>query len=177
MKYVALLRAINVGGNNNISMKNLKACFEKAGFKYVSTYINSGNVVFESNGKDPKLSKKLEDILSKTFKYEAKVVIRSLPEIKKVISSAPKDWAKRTDIRCNILFLKSPLGTKETVKELSPKEVVDFVKTGPEVVYVTTLWDQYTKSGLPKLVLKKVYKSMTIRTFGTTKKIYELMKK
>jgi uncharacterized protein (DUF1697 family) len=46
--YVALLRGINVGGNNMVPMKALKASFEKLGFRDVATYINSGNVVFRA---------------------------------------------------------------------------------------------------------------------------------
>ncbi len=48
MKYIALLRGINVGGKNKVSMNDLKLCFENAGFKNVVTYINSGNVIFDS---------------------------------------------------------------------------------------------------------------------------------
>ena len=47
-KYIALLRGINVGGNNMIKMADLKAAFERRGFQRVSTYINSGNVLFDS---------------------------------------------------------------------------------------------------------------------------------
>lgn len=49
MKYIALLRGINVGGNNKVSMAELRECFEAASFTNVSTYINSGNVFFESS--------------------------------------------------------------------------------------------------------------------------------
>ena len=49
MKFIALLRGINVGGNNKVSMSELKVIFEQAGMQNVSTYINSGNVIFESN--------------------------------------------------------------------------------------------------------------------------------
>jgi len=45
--YVALLRGINVGGNNMISMKSLKASFDELGFQDVATYINSGNILFK----------------------------------------------------------------------------------------------------------------------------------
>lgn len=47
MKYIALLRGINVGGKNKVSMKDLKNCFHKAGFPDAITYINSGNVIFQ----------------------------------------------------------------------------------------------------------------------------------
>ena len=55
--YVALLRGINVGGANTVSMATLKAIFEKLGFINVSTYINSGNVIFQSDSTD---SRRLE---------------------------------------------------------------------------------------------------------------------
>jgi len=49
MKYIALLRGINVGGNNKVSMTDLRTCFEDIGFTNVRTYINSGNIFFESS--------------------------------------------------------------------------------------------------------------------------------
>lgn len=51
MIYVALLRGINVGGNNKVEMKKLKATFERLGFTNVVTYINSGNIIFEESTK------------------------------------------------------------------------------------------------------------------------------
>ena len=52
MRYVALLRGINVGGNNRVPMPELRACFEAAGYENVKTYINSGNVIFDSDEAD-----------------------------------------------------------------------------------------------------------------------------
>lgn len=51
-RFVALLRGINVGGNNIIKMADLKTCFEEMGFANVVTYIQSGNVLFDSNETD-----------------------------------------------------------------------------------------------------------------------------
>ncbi len=53
MVYVALLRGINVGGHSAIDMKDLKAVFEATGMTSVRTYINSGNVVFATDGRAP----------------------------------------------------------------------------------------------------------------------------
>lgn len=59
--FVALLRGVNVGGNNMISMKSLKASFEAIGFTQVTTYINSGNVIFKTKETDArKLERKIE---------------------------------------------------------------------------------------------------------------------
>lgn len=61
MKYVAFLRGINVGGNSIVKMLELKEAFIKSGFINVLTYINSGNVIFESDEKDiERIEKKLK---------------------------------------------------------------------------------------------------------------------
>jgi uncharacterized protein (DUF1697 family) len=66
--FVALLRGVNVGGKNMISMKSLKESFERLGFTQVSTYINSGNIIFTTKETDPrKLEKKIEQMLSKEY--------------------------------------------------------------------------------------------------------------
>ena len=78
--FVALLRGVNVGGNNMISMSALKKSFEAMGFPHVSTYINSGNIIFTAKEKDArKLEKKIEQMLSKEYQLESKVVLRSIP--------------------------------------------------------------------------------------------------
>ena len=69
--FVALLRGVNVGGNNMISMSSLKKSFEAMGFPHVSTYINSGNIIFTTKEKDArKLEKKIEQMLSKEYQLE-----------------------------------------------------------------------------------------------------------
>ena len=89
-KYLALLRGINVGGNNIIKMTDLKSCFEKLGFTDVLTYIQSGNVVFTSDIKDKtRLTKKIEHALTERFNYKALVVVITHRELKKVVDEAP----------------------------------------------------------------------------------------
>jgi uncharacterized protein (DUF1697 family) len=77
-KYVTLLRGINVGGKNLIKMSELKACFETLGFEDVSTYIQSGNVLFSTTRSgQAKLTSLVEEALSKAFNYQSRVVVRS----------------------------------------------------------------------------------------------------
>src|ERR1051325_12192848 len=91
--YVALLRAVNVGGNNIVSMRELKESFEESGFTQVSTYINSGNVIFTTKETDArKLERKIEQMLNKDFQIDSKVVVRSLPEMEHLVQSLPKSW-------------------------------------------------------------------------------------
>ncbi len=176
MKYVALIRGINVGGNNLIKMVELKACFEKGGFKNVITYIQSGNVVFEVDEKNnEKIVNKLESALLRTFKVNLRIVVRSYLQLKKVLSGVPGEWRKRDDLRCYIAFVKEPVKASEVVQEVVLKDGIDFVKVGEGVVYMTTLLRGLTKSGFTKLVGKKIYQDITIRNYNTTLKLLALM--
>ena len=83
-RYVALLRGINVGGNNMIKMADLKACFEDGGFTDVSTYIQSGNVLFTATGAASAIPAEVERILRSSFShYDASVVIRSKRQMRR----------------------------------------------------------------------------------------------
>jgi uncharacterized protein (DUF1697 family) len=177
MKYVALLRGINVGGNNIIKMADLKLCLEKAGLKNVVTYIQSGNVIFESSENVDKLEDKLEKILSKEFNYKSVLTIRSHSQIKKVLKDAPADWEKRADIRCYLAFVKKPTTSKDVAKEINPKENIDFIEISNGVVYMTTLISALTKSRLNQMPSKSFYKNITIRNYNTVQKIAALMEK
>src|ERR1044071_6720165 len=92
-QYVALLRGINVGGKNIIKMTALKSSFEDLAFTDVRTYIQSGNVLFSAAGSDQaKLTKQIEDALSKAFNYESRVVVRSRKQIKDIVTHAPQGF-------------------------------------------------------------------------------------
>ena len=92
-QYLALLRGINVGGNNIIKMADLKACFENMGFTEVVTFIQSGNVLFRSAEKDKtKLTKKIEQGLSERFSYKSRLVVVAHKELKKAVVEAPKEF-------------------------------------------------------------------------------------
>jgi len=88
--HVALLRGINVGGKNSLPMKDLTAMFEKAGCTHVSTYIQSGNVVFKA---DAKLAQQISNVISKEIKkahqLDVPVVVRSAKELLKISKANP----------------------------------------------------------------------------------------
>ncbi len=86
-KYVALLRGINVGGNKKVEMTKLKKAFESMGYTDVSTYINSGNVLFTSAKENFDL---IEPALAKVFKFSIPVIVRSAANIKSVAKKIPK---------------------------------------------------------------------------------------
>lgn len=177
MKYLILLRGINVGGNNIIKMERLRQVLHEHGYQNVATYIQSGNVVLESKLTAAKLTSELEKLLADAFHYRARVVVVSLPQLVTVLAEMPRDWKTNHDIRCYIAFVKEPTTAKDVAEALSPREGIDFVATGKRVVYMTTLTSGLTKSGFTKIVGTKIYQDMTIRNLNTTQKLLALMEK
>lgn len=176
-KYLALLRGINVGGNNIIKMLDLKACFEKMGFTDVSTYIQSGNVIFNAPDTDlTRLTEKIETTLSKQFSYKSTVVVVSHQELKEAVKKAPKGFGTDpTKYRYDVIFLKAPLSGKEAIQEIKVREGVDEVAAGKNVLYFSRTEENITRSYVSKIVALPIYKSMTIRNWNSTSKLLALM--
>jgi uncharacterized protein (DUF1697 family) len=175
--YVALLRGINVGGNNLIKMADLKACFEAQRFRDVATYIQSGNVIFETNeSTTAKLTLKLEKLLAATFNYQACVVVRSRKEIQGIVERAPKGFgSEAAKYRYDVIFLKEPLIAAVAMKSVLVKQGVDEAHAGRGALYFSRLISKASQSQLSRLVSQPVYKSMTIRNWNTTTKLLELL--
>jgi uncharacterized protein (DUF1697 family) len=179
IQYLALLRGINVGGKNIIKMTDLKACFENMGFSDVTTYIQSGNVLFKSAENDKvKLSKKIEKELSARFDYSARLVTVTHKELKKTVDAAPRGFGSKPEkFRYDVIFLKEPLTPKEAMKSVSIREGVDAAYTGTHVLYFSRLISRASQSYLTKIISLPVYQSMTIRNWNTTTKLLALMEK
>ena len=176
-QFVALLRGINVGGKNLIKMTELKTCFEALGFEGVSTYIQSGNVLFRAeNSARTKLTSQIEDALSKTFNFKLKVVVQSSNEMKNIVARAPKGFGSDpATYRYDVIFLKGPLTTAKAMKSVTTKEGVDQAYAGKGVLYFSRLISKATQSHLSRIVSMPVYQSMTIRNWNTTTKLLNMM--
>ncbi len=177
MIYVALLRGINVGGNNKIPMKELKKTFEKRELKSVTTYINSGNVAFEFEARENEdLELLLNQAILEDFQLDISVMIRSMNEYEKLMERLPEHWKNDSDMKSEVLFLSEPFDGEETLEELTIKPGIDTVLYVPGAILWSVDRKNVTKSGLMKIVGTKLYKQMTIRNVNTTRKIYEIMK-
>src|ERR1700722_7694369 len=96
---ISILRGINVGGKNKIPMVELKALYEKAGFKNVTTYIQSGNVVFSADKPDLKsLPDKIQQFIFKKYVFNIPIIVRTVDEIQSVIDNNPMLKNKSMDI-------------------------------------------------------------------------------
>lgn len=176
-RYVALLRGINVGGKNLIKMTDLKVCFEALGLKNVSTYIQSGNVVFSTNrSNNAKLTGQIEGALSKTFNYKSRVVVRSYKEMQDIVAHAPKGFGSdQTKYRYDVIFLKTPLTAAKAMQSVTTKEGVDQAFAGKGVLYFSRLISRATSSYLTRIISMPIYQSMTIRNWNTTTKLLNRM--
>ncbi len=93
MVYVALLRGINVGGKNKIDMKLLKETFARAGMESVSTYINSGNVIFiDKKHTKAQISELLQEAIFKDFQLDIKVLVRDISDFENMMKVLPESW-------------------------------------------------------------------------------------
>lgn len=178
-KYLALLRGINVGGNNIIKMVDLKACFESMGFSDVVTFIQSGNVIFSANEKSQdKLEKFIEERLSKEFNYQSKVVLITDKHLEKTVEKAPKGFGTAPDdYHYDVIFLKSPLKADVALKDIDIRKGVDDAQAGDGVLYFSRLISKAGQSYLKNVIKLPIYKNMTIRNWNTSTKLLALIKK
>lgn len=173
MKYVALLRGINVGGNNKIDMKKLVTAMSGAGFDEVSTYINSGNIFFSANDPEAKLTAKLEHLIKNEFGLDIKVLLRNKDIIDELTRSIPPEWTNGNEMKCDVMFLWDNFDDKSILEELTIKPEIDEVK----YVHGALIWrvdrKNVTKSGMMKIVGTEIYRNMTVRNCNTVRKIKE----
>ena len=172
-RYIALLRGINVGGNNIIRMSDLKASFEELGFSDVVTYIQSGNVLFNTGEKDKQLLiERIEQHLTERFAYQSKIVLLSKEQLQHIVDAAPAGFGDHPDeYRYNVLFLKEPLTADEALQSIRTREGVDQAWTGDGVLYFSVLITRATQSYLSKIVGQPIYQSLTIRNWNTSTKL------
>ena len=176
MVYIALLRGINVGGNNKIDMKMLKQTFEQVGMNDVVTYINTGNIIFSyDNASKIELSSILEEAIHNDFGLQIKVVVRSVDDVRGIINAIPDTWKNDKEMKSDVMFLWDEIDDESVLENLVIKPNIDTVKYVPGAILWSIDKENVTKSGMTKIIGSKLYKQVTVRNVNTTRKIYELM--
>jgi uncharacterized protein (DUF1697 family) len=175
--YVALLRGINVGGKNLIKMRALKECFEQNGFEDVSTYVQSGNVLFASSEtRNAALTDRIEGMLAEDFDYVPTVVVRSRTQMRAIVDGAPRGFGSQpARYLYDVIFLKEPLTAKKAMGEVQTNPAVDTADAGTGVLYFSRLTAKAAQSRLNKIISSPIYPSVTIRNWNTTTKLLSMM--
>ena len=178
MKYVLLLRGINVGGKNKVAMSDLKDMVSKLGYKNVITYINSGNIIFDANDNKEIVRVKISHMLE-TFPFSINKVILTQEEYLDEISNLPEWWSEE-------LFRRDVLFYSDEVDYSVMKERIKMMPLNDEMVHFgkrAVFWGKcneknYLSTSYHKLLMKEsFYKSITIRNARTFEKIIELLSK
>ena len=178
MKYVLLLRGINVGGKNKVAMSDLKDMISKLGYENVITYINSGNIIFDTNDNKEIVRVKISHMLE-TFPFSINKVILTQEEYLDEISNLPEWWSEE-------LFRRDVLFYSDKVDYSVMKERIKMMPLNDEMVHFgkrAVFWGKcneknYLSTSYHKLLMKEsFYKSITIRNAKTFEKIIELLTK
>ena len=173
---VSMLRGVNVGGHNKIKMTELKAMYESLGFKNVQTYIQSGNVVFETRESgNEKLGKKIATAIEKKFGFCPEVIVRTTGEMVQVVEKNPFAKEKFDPAKLAVFFLASDPGK-------AARDAVAKIEADPEVlkpvgreIYIY-FPDGQGKSKLKFGVVEKAINKIawTARNWNTVQKLVEM---
>jgi uncharacterized protein (DUF1697 family) len=177
IKYITLLRGINVGGKRMIKMELLKKLFEEMGFEDVITYINSGNIIFKASEKNSdKVVQIIESHLLIRLGYDVQVCVRTLEEMVDIVKNNPFSGLtldKKTVEYVTFLSSKASKEQKETLESLSCE--TDVIKVIDREIYIVSFKEK-GESILLKSVIEKNTKGLTAtnRNWNTVMKLIEL---
>jgi uncharacterized protein (DUF1697 family) len=173
---ISMLRGVNLGGHNRVKMDALRALYEALGLRGAQTYVQSGNVIFRTEGRDlMRLHKRLENGIERSFGFRSDVIFRTPSELREVIARNP--FAARRSIdpsKLAVTFLARDPGPEAREKVLAIKAEPEELRIEARELYI------YFPNGMarPKLswpLLEKTLKtSGTSRNWNTVTKLLEM---
>ena len=175
-RYVALLRAINLGARNRVPMARLREVCEQAGCTDVKTYIASGNVVLSSTASAAELRRKLEAAIEAEFGITIVVVVLTAHELSQVVERNPFKSADPATI--HVAFASGDLDAEAKkrfgARQANPDSEVDAAAVVGRQIYLR-LPHGFGGASLPGIAISKVQPPVTIRTWRTVTKLHELV--
>lgn len=177
MKYLCLLRGVNVGGNNKVSMAELRSCFEAAGFANVQTYINSGNVIFESAESDlVVLNDTCERCIEERFGFSVRTLVLSVDGLSRMFAHAPSWWGGDAASKHNAIFVMPPtsvVDVQASVGEAKPK--YEQVAVYENLIFWSAPIATFGRTRWMNIIGSALYKEVTIRNSNTVQKLLTMM--
>ena len=177
MEYVALLRGINVGGNNKVVMSELREQIEAAGFGHVRTYINSGNLLFEAEAPREDVAQAVEDILARHYDFPIRLALLTAQDYLAQLDELP-DWWHGEVARRDALFYTRGLDRDHV------RERIEAMELGDEAVHFgehAVFWGKFDEKSFLKtayhkrLLREDFYRQVTIRSGSTVEKIAAML--
>lgn len=173
---IALLRGVNVGSKNRLKMAELCSSLSNVGLENVCTYIQSGNVAFESKLSCLKLEALIHDAITEDFGYDVPVLVREQKYFQQVVMQSPycKAGKPRFDVVQLHVTLLGKKPTAKAVRELAELKFTDHYEIVGDVVYLR-LFGAYHKTKLNNNFLEKKFGvAATSRNWKTICKLVEM---
>lgn len=179
MKYIVLLRGINISGKNKISMAELKSELDK-NYQNVLTYLNSGNVILDSDKDKEYVMNDIYNIIKNRFNLDIPIFVITSSELEDVLKNSPKWWeTSNKETYDNLIFIMPPTKYEEVYNVIGePKADIEQIMEYNNSIFWTFDLKNYRKSiWWVKTVSTSIKDKITIRTANTMKKILELCAK
>lgn len=178
VRYIALLRGINVGGKNLISMKDLKELFQENGYGDVTTYINSGNIIFSSENEDTDFLKNhCEALIREKLNIDLSLLILTADELIQIAANAPGWWGTDDNSKHNAIFVIPPATSNEICREVGEaKPQYEKVSAFGRVIFWSAPLETFSRTRWSRIVGTPAYGKVTIRNSNTVKKLADLVK-
>ncbi|GGE90699.1 Uncharacterized conserved protein, DUF1697 family [Chishuiella changwenlii] len=161
--YIAILRGINVSGKNCIKMIDLKNLFEFLDFNHITTYIQSGNVIFTSEIKNKNQIRELISIqIEKTFSLKVPVLVLRIDDLREIISQNPFSTDKETSFIHFTFFNNQP--DMQNIEIIEDKKAI-----GEEISITNKVAYVYCPDGYGKTKLNNNFLENKLKTVATTR--------
>ncbi len=180
MRYVILLRGVNVGGSRRVPKAAFKEVLESLGFRDVIVYINSGNAVFSSDT-EPHVSD-IQDKLEDRFGFVVPTLLIPGEKIQKIAAAIPVEWTNdapkpdKSGQKSDVVYLFNEVNTPDVIEKLGYKPDVETMLYIDGAVLTNISRANQMKGSLQRIVSSNLYKQVTIRNISTAKKLAELVK-
>ena len=175
MRFVALLRGVNVGGNTKVNMAELRASCERLGYENVKTYINSGNVIFDAAPNDTdKIASQVHDAILRDFGLDISVMVRSIEELQEVIANNPFDGQFDNHKDMHVFFLADELPDDKRALLMEKHSEAEQISVHGKTIYYhlrISIIDSLLGKGF---VDKKLKIPATARNWRTVMKLAEM---
>ena len=179
MRYVALLRGVNVGGNHRVPNDEFRAVLEQLGYRDVVIYINSGNAVFTSDHEPT--SHEVQAALEIHFGFGIPTLVLPGEKIQAIAAAIPADWTNDPPVpdksgqKSDVLYLFDEVNSPDILERIGYRPAVETMIYVDGAVLANVTRANQSRSSLQRIVGKPLYRHMTIRNIITAKKLAELV--
>ena len=179
MKYIILLRGVNISGKNKVNMSKLKEVLVYNGYLNVLTYLNSGNIILDSNLDKDKITSDIIKILNDEFNVSVPIFIIEAYKLEDILNNSPKWWGTSDkEIYDNLIFIMPSVTASEICDALGePSTDIEQIYVYENAIFWSFELKSYRKANWwIRTASTSIKDDITIRTANTVKKLLEMSK-